>query len=346
VIPTPSSGHMLERNRKIKLVAIALAVLTGTLALTGSPTVGARSLAKASKGAKQVSTIFFSRSFFRGSEFHATSANGRLQRLIRDKHGAAAPREPGWTPVCCGRIFFTDGNRFVSSRLDGSGQRRHRRIPDPNATGELSQRLGLYTFLPLDDPHRIEIMNVKSGKRRTVYVVSPSQESSEPDAVPVPTISFPRISPNGAKVAFTLDRHCPPGLGCLPPELWVVDSDGSNPHPVLNDADGVLDFSFSPQASTIIFNDVYVDGAESQSDLFSIGVNGGDRVQVTDTPGIEEMAPIYSPDANRIVYRDLVKRNLFSINTTGGGRIQLTKPGSRDSVSLWLNARWKKRPSP
>ncbi len=82
-------------------------------------------------------------------------------------------------------------------------------------------------------------------------------------------------------------------------DLWVVDADGSNAHPITSGPGDKTDASFSPDGRWIVFS-----GDLNELDyagIFVMPISGGPPQRVTDYVGYAG-APSWSPDRSRIAF--------------------------------------------
>ncbi|MGB0035111.1 MAG: DPP IV N-terminal domain-containing protein, partial [Candidatus Acidiferrales bacterium] len=122
---------------------------------------------------------------------------------------------------------------------------------------------------------------------------------SEPGAGPVPIddLFFTRRigggawSPDGKEVVFTTNMT---GRA----NLWKVRADGGWPIQLSQSDDRQSSAIWSPDGKWIIFESDK-GGAETY-DLFAIPSNGGEIVNLTNTPEISESSPVWSPDGSRL----------------------------------------------
>lgn len=126
---------------------------------------------------------------------------------------------------------------------------------------------------------------------------------------PANYISFARWSPDGSQIAFlkTPDSQIPFTVG----ELWVMNSDGSNPRKLANaDAGHGYAANWSPDGTRLAFvvrenpDDASADQASEAlvANLYLIEPANGQLMQLTQfTTGYAE-TPHWSPDGNLIAY--------------------------------------------
>ena len=134
----------------------------------------------------------------------------------------------------------------------------------------------------------------------------------------------PAYSPEGKRIAFSSNRG---GVR----QIWVADSDGSNPSPLTNFTTGVAGSPhWSPDGQTIVF-DARPGGL---ADIYSIKAGGGTPLRLTDNPA-EDHIPCYSADGRWIYFASTRsgERQLYRIPANGGAAVQITHKGAYVSMA-------------
>jgi Tol biopolymer transport system component len=138
--------------------------------------------------------------------------------------------------------------------------------------------------------------------------------------------SNPQYSPDGKRIAFASDRS-----GTW--EIWVCESDGSNPFRVTNFGTGASSWpSWSPDGKRIAFDSTAGGGGHEQ--IFTVSAYGGRPQPLTVEPA-ENAAPHWSTDG-WIYFQSNRDGDLqvWKIPGTGGAAVRVTKHGgSRPAVS-------------
>lgn len=108
-------------------------------------------------------------------------------------------------------------------------------------------------------------------------------------------VGAPRLSPDGARVVFTVTRQ-ELEAGERWSEIWRMEADGSGLRQMTTGRHQDADPVFSPDGSTILFGSDRGDGGQ----LWAMPVDGGEPRRLTDfSPGLSGAR--YTPDGKRIV---------------------------------------------
>jgi eukaryotic-like serine/threonine-protein kinase len=129
----------------------------------------------------------------------------------------------------------------------------------------------------------------------------------------------PVYSRNGGRIVFLSQRS---GTD----ELWVVDSDGSNPVQVTNLGIKMSLATWSPDGAKIAFQAKTKE--DNVSNIYVVNVNGGPWKRLTSGPYLTEF-PFWSRDG-RWIYFDLcgpVHCDIWRIPSGGGKPVQITRNG-------------------
>ena len=143
-------------------------------------------------------------------------------------------------------------------------------------------------------------------------------------------LSFARYSPEGSRIAFIKipDSPVPFTVG----ELWVMDSNGSNPHK-LADADAGHGYAanWSPDGEWIAFVKRENPGDESAnqssesliSNIYRVNVQSGEMNQVTFLTNGHAETPHISPDGNTLAFNTILDGRMgVQIADTASGEIR------------------------
>jgi Tol biopolymer transport system component/DNA-binding winged helix-turn-helix (wHTH) protein len=152
------------------------------------------------------------------------------------------------------------------------------------------------------EPDSLMTVDVVSGEERTVYD-GPLE------------IAFPRVSPDGSRVAF----HTSAGGGAI--NVWTLPLDGGEPSQVTRDAELAGWPCWSPDGAWIAFE--LKRGSETHIAVVPSG--GGEVEQLTAEPG-QAWTGSWAPDGDRIVFaalRDGVW-NLWSVSRSTRRQVQIT----------------------
>ena len=134
---------------------------------------------------------------------------------------------------------------------------------------------------------------------------------------------WPSWSPDGARIAFvryTGDYFLNPGLTGNS-EIWLMNSDGSNPRALTQLGGGIFGLSWSPDGMRLAFNGT-VAGCSA---IYLVNPDGSGMVRLTQC-GAGDRDPSWSPDSRRLVFER--NRDIYVMNADGTGVTRLTFSGS------------------
>jgi len=135
----------------------------------------------------------------------------------------------------------------------------------------------------------------------------------------------PELSPDGERIVFTNN-----GNG-----LWVMRSDGRNPHPITNKDD--IDPTWSPDGSRIAF----ASSRTGARQLYVMNADGSNIQQVTDLNNMGGRSTWSSDGTKLAFYRGPAgDHNIYVINTDGTGLVQLTDGGDNLGPSWSPDGNW------
>lgn len=136
-------------------------------------------------------------------------------------------------------------------------------------------------------------------------------------------ITFASWSPDGNRVAFT--QHY---------ELWIMNADGSAQTKLLGDA---RDVDWSPDGNWI----AYEAGPTGDQDIWIIHPDGTSPRNLTQTQGVTEYGPTWSPDSNQIAFSQLnnATEQIAIYNLRTNQLTQITDSGRRNASPVWVGNR-------
>lgn len=138
------------------------------------------------------------------------------------------------------------------------------------------------------------------------------------------------LSPDARQIVFT---EFPDNA---PPQIWMVNADGSNLHQVLDDPDaGDQNPSFSPDGNLLYFS-----RCQDTCAIFRVRTDGSQLTQMNPyLPNVFDDVPVVSPDGRTIAFdsfnRDGVTAALYLMNSDGSNLHRLTPPGIQGIDGDW-----------
>jgi Tol biopolymer transport system component len=128
-------------------------------------------------------------------------------------------------------------------------------------------------------------------------IVSQSNSAARPapvdDLYYIRTVRGPAWSPDGQQIVFTTDI-----AGRF--NLWKVRASGGWPIQLTQSDDRQLSAVWSPDGKWIVYQQDH--GGDELWDLYAIPSDGGEAVNLTNTPTIREQGPQWSHDGSTIAF--------------------------------------------
>jgi Tol biopolymer transport system component len=160
---------------------------------------------------------------------------------------------------------------------------------------------------------------------------TPGRGASAPDGQPEKLIAssgseyHPAYSPDGRRIAFSSDRS---GVG----NIWVCDSDGSNPVQLTDFGSHTGSARWSPDGRRIVFDSV----EEGNENIYVVDAEGGIPRRLTDDPSAD-FTPTWSRDRRWIYFESdrSGESQVWKIPGEGGPAVQVTQRGGGYSRESW-----------
>jgi Tol biopolymer transport system component len=160
-----------------------------------------------------------------------------------------------------------------------------------------------------------------SGQTRLTQKVNPWDFSDQPV-----------WAPSGASLLYRSNN----GVGG---NLWTIGADGTGAAQFTHHGElaNLGNPDFSPDGSRIAFSSNHDTNNPMEWDLYVMDADGTDVVRLTDTPGVTEGTPVWSPDGTEIAYTTDVTMQGSTIDVMrpdGTGRRRVTS-GHQDGSPAW-----------
>jgi len=134
--------------------------------------------------------------------------------------------------------------------------------------------------------------------------------------------SFPSFSPDGSRIAFRND---------LTGDIWVMNSDGTNPNGITCCSNPDSDPAWSPDGTKIAFS--RVTGGVAQ--IFTVTPIGTEETNLSNNPLANDRHPAWSPDGTKIAFQRTPNAinpvgKIWTMNSNGSGQMQVTLGAGTD----------------
>ncbi len=142
----------------------------------------------------------------------------------------------------------------------------------------------------------------------------------------------PTWSPDGKQIAFVSDRDNSTGVY----SIYIMNAAASWVKRLTNDGGNDYSPEWSPDGSQIVFRSV----VKGQFDIFTVGIDGGDPINLTNTSASEERSPSWSPDGSLIAFQTDYDGNweIYTMSADGSNRVNLTNNPADDQFPYWKPA--------
>jgi Tol biopolymer transport system component len=136
---------------------------------------------------------------------------------------------------------------------------------------------------------------------------------------------FPAWSPDGTKIAFESDRDADLENPAPTREIYLMNTDGSDPVRLTNTGNGVINeaAAWSPDGRRLCF----FSNRDGDFDVYVMNANGSNPVNITNDSGSSDNECTWSPDGRRILYRSAQNvGKVWSMNPDGSDKTPLDGP--------------------
>ncbi len=169
-----------------------------------------------------------------------------------------------------------------------------------------------------------------TGATATVTPTVLPTSTIKPVNTPTPTVNaLPNAGPTAlggslGQIAFASDRSGKP-------QIYIVNTDGTDLHPITNMSEGACQPNWSPDGTVLVFvspcraRAEFYDDFYSSSSLYSINPDGTEQRSLTVVPG-SDFDPAWSPDGEQIAFsseRD-GQKEIYLLTVDSGAVTRLT----------------------
>lgn len=178
------------------------------------------------------------------------------------------------------------------------------------------------------------IQATPNGSPQDMYTMRPdgTDERQLTNLGPNNAAFWENWSADGSQIVFSAYPNAGPG------ELWLMNGDGSNQHPLLSENDFANNApSFSPDGAFVVFTRCKVLNDGDGCAIYRIRVDGTDLTPVTHFQReVSDWEPVYSPDGNTIVFESFSRGGLLGtlyLMNPDGSNVRLGTPAYVGAVN-------------
>jgi len=212
---------------------------------------------------------------------------------------------------------------FVSIDPDGSDRRTLFTLD--------GERDDLPPLLPQCSPDGKEIVYFLSAEERTSIFKATLDGSEIVELTPTLHAVDPAWSPDGTKIVFSASTAEEPSR----PQLWVMNSDGADAHPITADRSFNLVPAWSPDGHRIAFTSTSAADQASldYADLWVVNAGGSDARPLISGPS-HDRQPAWSPDGRTLAFTRVEGSPSVGGAPGSGGAIFLASASGLDVRAL------------
>lgn len=264
--------------------------------------------------------------------YYFISGNIYYWKVIAEDQAGNIVESPIWTidfPYM-GKIIYKDYSE-ISSITPGSSNstRLTYAINDNKSCGN-----------PALSPNYSKIVTAvydNNTYKRSIYIFNGNDSSLNRLTLDTNENVQPCWSPDGSKICFVRQKWNTYGTYDDDYQLYTMNSNGSNIQRLTNflpefDTLMIFDPDWSPDGSKIIFTtrlNIHINSiSRFYNDLFVINADGSNRINLTNTPELDEESPQWSPDGSQIVY--ICQDDIFIMNSDGSNRVNISNTDDSD----------------
>lgn len=235
------------------------------------------------------------------------------------------------------KILESDGNIFTIN-ADGTGKAY---LTDDASS--FTDQLASWSF----DGSKIVFARAASGEPSHLWTMNADGSNKQQVTFGDLSGTTATFSPDGQSILFSSAAGGGQGSLLTGGELWLMNADGSNPHPLTDTTTGALSPDGTPLKWSIFGSYLpggtkiaYSSTASGESEIWVMNSDGTQKQQLTfatgDAISPEANSPSWSPDGTKIAFAGGAvgpggRSDIFTVNADGSGRKELTFGGVSDN---------------
>jgi Tol biopolymer transport system component/tetratricopeptide (TPR) repeat protein len=237
-------------------------------------------------------------------------------------------------------------NQYTSDKIVFSSSRSGNSdiwIMDEDGSNQLQLTFSTdIEFLPTFSPDGTKIAFINGSEKQLIVM-----NIDGTNQIPIYTstayqIAYPAWSPDGSKISF---RQGPYNYY----DMWVINSDGSNPQNITNDGMHNGRSSWSPDGSKIVHDKRSYAHYSYSVEIWITNSDGSNKKQLTSGGWCgytcENASPDWSPDGTKVVYQsgeyghnvgsNMYPHDIYIMNPDGKKRVRITTDPDWDKYPFW-----------
>jgi Tol biopolymer transport system component len=299
-----------ERTRALALrLALAVCVLSAAVSGFGAATAGATF-----PGAN--GQLTFTRTVGAFSDVWVMDADGQNQTVLAN--------DPATNQR--GSSFSADGERVVfATDLPGGSTGIVVVNVDGSDATLVTDDAGDFASPHFSPSGQQVVYQTRAGTNSDIAIVDVDGQNLTPLTSGPDSEFNPSFSPDGQRIVFERFGGGPGGVN-----VWTMDPDGQNQVRLTGGSTDDAFPSFSPDGGLITY--IQAPPGDQPGDVWVMDSNGQNQIPLTNTPGVAETGPVFSPDGQKIAFSQ------FPSGGGSDGEIVVMDAGGQNPVALTQNS--------
>jgi TolB protein len=201
------------------------------------------------------------------------------------------------------------------------------RVPQAAQTQSTATPLPSSSFTPGPAPGMSAVAGPSPSMLMPTTTTGPAATSVSTVTMPEATIHPMSPRPGSDRLLY-MRKEYPDD----PWQLYIMNSDGTNPHPLTGSRLGEAHPAWAPQGQAVAF----VSERENNKDIYTMRLNGTGLTSLTSHPA-DDWTPAWSPDGQWIAFASFRDDNweIYAVRSDGTDLVRLTENEVSDLSPVW-----------